>query len=460
MDLFGDDMLPEDTLGMTVSTGTVKIKKDDTNLIGISIGGGAPLCPCVYVVQVFDNTPASKDGTLEAGDELLAVNSQSVKGKGKTDVARMIQQTKGDVVIHYNKLHADPKRGKDLDIILKKLKHQMVENMSSSTADALGLSRAILCNDSLVKKLQELERTEQMYKGLVEHTRAVLRGTFDLLLLSREIGDVFCNIGVREPQKAASEAFCKFGDYHRMMEKKGIKMLKATKPILQDLGTYLTKAIPDTQLTIKKYADVKFEYLSYCLKVKELDDEDASYLALGEPLYRVETGNYEYRLVLRCRAHAKMKFARLRSDVLTKLELLDNKHVQDIVFQLKRLMGNLTVFHKECQEIMCTDPKLFPVEMDLNQSCKPKEDNFDDDEPLEVDDVPPVIPYHDEPEPTDPASDNLLDVSEGQAVGDLLGGENPEPSQGWNQNWLVGGSKDVPLNTESGGDTDLLLLDK
>ena len=113
------------------------------------------------------------------------------------------------MTIHYNKLHADPKRGKDLDLILKKLKHQIVENMSSSTADALGLSRAILCNDSLVKKLQELERTEQMYKGLVEHTRGVLRGTFDLLLLCREIGDVFCNIGVREPQKSAHEAFCK-----------------------------------------------------------------------------------------------------------------------------------------------------------------------------------------------------------------------------------------------------------
>ena len=76
---------------MTVSSGSVKIAKDDTNLIGISIGGGAPLCPCVYVVQVFDNTPASRDGTLESGDELVAVQGQSVKGKGKTDVARMIQ---------------------------------------------------------------------------------------------------------------------------------------------------------------------------------------------------------------------------------------------------------------------------------------------------------------------------------------------------------------------------------
>ena len=32
-------------------------------------------------------------------------------------------------------------------------------------------------------------------------------------------------------------------------------------------------------MTIKKYADIKFEYLSYCLKVKEMDDEE--YAAAG-----------------------------------------------------------------------------------------------------------------------------------------------------------------------------------
>ena len=66
----------------------------------------------------------------------------------------MIQAAKGEVSIKYNKLHADPKQGKTLDIVMKKVKHKMVENMTSSTADALGLSRAILCNDSLVKKLE------------------------------------------------------------------------------------------------------------------------------------------------------------------------------------------------------------------------------------------------------------------------------------------------------------------
>lgn len=47
---------------------------------------------------------------------------------------------------------------------------------------------------------------------------------------------------------------------------------------------------------------------------------------MGEPLYRVSTGNYEYRLVLRCRQEARARFAKMRKDVLEKIELLDQKH--------------------------------------------------------------------------------------------------------------------------------------
>ena len=46
-------------------SGCVTLKKGKQNLIGISIGGGSPLCPCLYIVQVFDNTPASKINPLD-----------------------------------------------------------------------------------------------------------------------------------------------------------------------------------------------------------------------------------------------------------------------------------------------------------------------------------------------------------------------------------------------------------
>lgn len=46
-----------DHRGLKVTSGIVTIAKDDsTNMIGISIGGGAPNCPCLYIVQVITNT--------------------------------------------------------------------------------------------------------------------------------------------------------------------------------------------------------------------------------------------------------------------------------------------------------------------------------------------------------------------------------------------------------------------
>lgn len=362
-----DYELEEDKLGIPTVPGTVCLKKDANNLIGISIGGGAQYCPCLYIVQVFDNTPAALDGTLAAGDEITGVNGKPVKGKTKVEVAKMIQAVQGEAVIHYNKLQADPKQGKSLDIVLKKVKHRLVENMSSGTADALGLSRAILCNDGLVKRLEELEKTAELYKGLMEHTKRLLRAFFELSQTHRAFGDVFSVIGVREPQAAASEAFVKFADAHRNIEKYGIQLLKTIKPMLHDLNTYLHKAIPDTKLTIRKYLDVKFEYLSYCLKVKEMDDEEYSSIAMGEPLYRVSTGNYEYRLVLRCRQEARARFAKMRKDVLEKIELLDQKHVQDIVFQLQRFVSGMSHYYDECYTVL-KEADVFPIEVDLSRT--------------------------------------------------------------------------------------------
>lgn len=47
---------------------------------------------CVF--KVFDNTPASREGTLQSGDELVGVNGNTVKGKTKVEVAKMIQSCK------------------------------------------------------------------------------------------------------------------------------------------------------------------------------------------------------------------------------------------------------------------------------------------------------------------------------------------------------------------------------
>lgn len=289
----------------------------------------------------------------------------SVKGKTKVEVAKMIQGAEKEVKIHYNKLHADPTQGASLDIVLKKVKHRLVEKMSSNMADNLGLSRAILCNDSLVMRLKDLQATENVYRGLVDHAKRMLKAYFDLLLVYKAFGDQFAEISVREPLPRASEVFRLFGEFHRNLEKDGINMIKSLKPVVADFGTYLNKAIPDTKLTVQKYLDAKFTYLSYCLKCKEMDDEEHSYMALQEPLYRVETGNYEYRLILRCRQEARSKFAKLRNDVLEKIELLEGKHIRDLSGQLERFIKGLLDYNKESLEKFSNIRNIFPIEIDL-----------------------------------------------------------------------------------------------
>lgn len=54
-------------------------------------------------------------------------------------------------------------------------------------------------------------------------------------------GDIFAEIGAREPQMSAAEAFTIFGDAHRNMEKHGCKMLRALQPMVTDLNTYLNQ---------------------------------------------------------------------------------------------------------------------------------------------------------------------------------------------------------------------------
>ncbi|XP_065579662.1 PRKCA-binding protein-like isoform X3 [Artemia franciscana] len=375
--------------GLVVTSSVITLEKNENNLIGISIGGGAPLCPCLYVVQIFDNTPAFADGSLESGDELLEINKEIIKGKSKSEVARMIQAAIGPVTIKFNKLKADSKKGRTLDFLLKKMKHKVVENMSSSTADALGLSRAILCNDTLIKKFDELNHLESLYKHLVEQIRRVLRSTFDLLQVFKEFGDIFSKMGVKELQQRASESFTKFGEAHRTLWKLGIQSLKTLKPILTDIGTFLHKAIPDIRLTIKKYADVKFEYLAYCLKVKEMDDEEYTYAHIQEPLYRVETGNYEYRLILRCRQEARKRFGNMRNDVLVKLELLESKHMQDIAKHLQHFISELGSYNKECLAVFEETRGLFPIELDLSAGAFTYESLEETLPPMTEDEVVP-----------------------------------------------------------------------
>lgn len=100
-----------------------------------------------------------------------------------------------------------------------------------------------------------------------------------------------------------------------------------------------------------------------------MDDEEQSFSSIQEPLYRVETGNYEYRLILRCRQEARVKFAKLRTDVLEKIELLEAKHAQNLAENLKKILEGLAKYSENAVEKFESTQHLFPIEVDLKSDA-------------------------------------------------------------------------------------------
>ncbi|CAJ0603026.1 unnamed protein product [Cylicocyclus nassatus] len=381
--------MEEDRMGMRIQSETIEITKDEKGLVGISIGGGHPYCPCVYVVQIFDKSPAENDSRIRAGDEIVAVNGICVKGERKSAVAQLIQCSTNPVKITINKLETDSSKGKTLDIVMKKIKHKMVEFMDADSADALGLSRAILCNDPLLKKMKVLENNTQLYRNLISFFSDLFYFQEKISHYQKEFGDVFCELAAHEAHANANEAFTVFGEAHRQLSRKQSETLKNLRPLIADLMTYVEKVIPDTQLTLKKYLDVKYEYLSYCLKLKEMDDEELEYHSLNEGLYRVETGNYEYRLMLRCRQETRQKFVQMRNDVMVKIELLDQKHVRDIALHLTNFASVMKEHLSECSSVL-QNTQNSPIEIDIIEREKEShyesgsvDDNADDTNNIE-----------------------------------------------------------------------------
>ncbi|CAJ0936948.1 unnamed protein product, partial [Mesorhabditis belari] len=345
--------MEEDRMGMRINSEVVEITKDPKGLVGVSIGGGHPYCPCVYVVQLFDGSPAADDGRIRAGDEVVAVNGTNVKGDKKTHVAQLIQTSANPVKLTINKLDIDTTKGKTVDIVMKKIKHKMVSFMENDTADALGLSRAILCNDPLLKKMQLLEENAEFYRTLIAYFTELCDAQEGINKFQKMFGDAFCELAAHESQANASLAFTVFGEAHRSLGKRQGEMVKSVRPLINDLVTYVEKAIPDTELTLKK--------------LKEMDDEEVEFHSLQESLYRVETGNYEYRLMLRCRQETRERFVRMRNDVMVKIELLDQKHVRDIAQQLTNLVSVLRDCQTDCASALLQAAAPAPVEIDIIQ---------------------------------------------------------------------------------------------
>jgi hypothetical protein len=131
----------------------------------------------------------------------------------RSQLAKAIQAIKGPVTINFNRLSEE--KGRPIDIAWKTVKLRIIETMSSKTADSLGLSRAILVNDKLVKKLQDFEKCSSMYLTLISKLQGYMKAFRSISYLQKVMGDVLAEVGVKSTQPDANRALTEFGSAHR-----------------------------------------------------------------------------------------------------------------------------------------------------------------------------------------------------------------------------------------------------
>ncbi|KAL7669910.1 hypothetical protein ACOME3_004857 [Neoechinorhynchus agilis] len=170
----------------------------------------------------------------------------------------------------------------------------------------------------------------------------------------KEFGNSLADMAARDPQKSANEAFNQFGEAHRQIAKRGEDILSVLSESAASTKTFNTTILPDLKMTDP-----------LAMKAADLESEVSLYSSLGEDLLRVETGDYEYRVILHLREDALSRLRKMRSDVVEKLELADKKHVDGLYKNVRTMTESMIATYSDCCQIMEDCIGIFPIEPDL-----------------------------------------------------------------------------------------------
>ncbi|KAL7678082.1 hypothetical protein ACOME3_004311 [Neoechinorhynchus agilis] len=217
----------ENEFGIETRVLTCKLKKQN-NMIGISIGGG-------YSVD---------------------------------KAAKLIKELEGpEIRITYKKLLVNVSTflDSDMEMFIKQLKHKFVEKVDSGIADFLGITRAVIRNDPLVTKMKHLDNLYRFHDRLIPLLRKYEKGSQKLFSIHREFGNALADMGARDPQESASDAFTRLGDAHRAIEAKEEHLRKILCEVVGRMRNFVTNIFPDLEETKKRYLSAKYDFLSCCL---------------------------------------------------------------------------------------------------------------------------------------------------------------------------------------------------
>eukprot|EP01135_Chromosphaera_perkinsii_P010000 Nk52_evm35s1992 gene=Nk52_evmTU35s1992 len=329
---------------MNPEASTAIVEKDCNGALGMSLGGGSPLCPCVYAVALQTGMPVATEGSIQIGDEISEINGVSLEGLTRFQVAEIIQHQNGPLSIGFKRFDGDTYFGKKepLDVSLKKLKQKLSLKLKPDILDTFGIEHAFLQeSEDFEMAMDRFERTCKMYDGLLLRIKTYVEAFQKLLETQKEIGVLFANSGIREDDQHMSKFLSAFGKGHQKISCLGENFIPFSENLIKDLMTFSTKAVGDLKDTISRYQEAKMEYLAYLLRSRKLEAEEEECEKQENTLNRCLEGNLEYRWNLQKMYRSRQKYEKFRESVNIKLSLLDEKRMSDLQNKLTGFLQSM-----------------------------------------------------------------------------------------------------------------------
>eukprot|EP01147_Barroeca_monosierra_P000018 gene18-3414_t len=346
---------------LAANSPVVTARFDNPDIIGV--GGGAPLCPCVYVNRLAAIVLRSGDEPeLELGDEIIMVNDEVTIGKSCEEVQSLLKtENEMPVSITYRKLPEylakTTSKGKYQARLL--ITHGALQ-LSPELRASFHADYATFPHEEVIDfeaKMDAVRRSSEFYKGMVTHTQQYIGKLERLSLAADGLATGLIRTSQQEEHDALRHKLDAFVKVLRTESTSTRKAISSVKYVSDHLSTFLASVLSDANSSIENFKRCREDLLAVTMRIFEISQQQYQAREQQRAVPEAETGNYPLRHMLRQKGRYSLEYNRLRDILDGKMQLLviENEIVhqrwvtysrswaaRDIATQLGRMVSSLS----------------------------------------------------------------------------------------------------------------------
>lgn len=332
----------EDRCGLELTEHEITIEKPvENSILGLTLSGGIPVCPFVYISHLTKDSLASESG-LQLGDEISGINNVDISFRLRRKDVKEIIESEIKLVLSVRRIVVDhdvvAKKSASLEMKYQKMKHKFIEkHLEDSTADAIGFTRAILANDLAQDHIVWVKSKQEFLTGFklkLDDLIGFYQNQADTYLtLSEACSTAFSNKNNKDnsptsdpPDEPLTVKLPKTNKTlnHGILDahSKHAQTAKGLNFCRNKLIEFEQTKLATTVQILEIYEHDKYEFLSFFLKMKEMEEEENDAIYNNIPCWRLESGNYDYRMFLKAKVLLKDKFKKSRTAFIENVDQL------------------------------------------------------------------------------------------------------------------------------------------